>query len=85
MIALRGDEHLCLVLEPAKRLAMHDPVAVALERGAQRTALLGVHAPGGGVGMHRQRAQRALFVLRDAGGESISDWAVGMAHGNARV
>ena len=85
MIALRGDEHLRLVFEPAERLAMHDPVAVPLKRSTQRTVVLGVHAPGGGVGMHRQRAQRALLVLRDAGGKSISDWAVGMAHGNARV
>ena len=36
VVALRRDEHLRLVLEPAERLAVHDPVAVALERRAQR-------------------------------------------------
>ena len=36
VVALRRDEDLRLVLEPAERLAVHDPVAVALERRAQR-------------------------------------------------
>ena len=34
VVALRGDEHLGLVLEAAERLGVHDPVAVALERRA---------------------------------------------------
>ena len=35
VVALRRDEHLGLVLEPPERLAVHDPVAVALERRPQ--------------------------------------------------
>src|SRR3954467_7841013 len=34
VIALRGDEDLRLVLQPAERLRVHDPVAVSLERRA---------------------------------------------------
>src|SRR5690606_23050974 len=40
VVALRGDEHLRLVLEAAERLAVDDPVAVALERRAQPAVLL---------------------------------------------
>ena len=36
MVALVAHEHLRLVLEAAERGAVHDPVAVALERAAQR-------------------------------------------------
>src|SRR3954451_22190406 len=32
VIASRSEKYLCLVLEPAERLAMHDAVAVVLER-----------------------------------------------------
>jgi hypothetical protein len=35
MVALGRHEHLRLVLEPPERLRVHDPVAVALERGPQ--------------------------------------------------
>ena len=41
VVALRRDEHLRLVLEPAERLRVHDPVAVALERRAKRRVRLG--------------------------------------------
>ena len=41
VVALGRDEHLRLVLEPPERLAVHDPVAVALQRRAQRAVLLG--------------------------------------------
>ena len=40
VVALWGDEHLGLLLEPAKRLAVDDPVAVALEGRAQRAVLV---------------------------------------------
>jgi hypothetical protein len=40
VVALGGDEHLRLVLEPAEGLGVDDPVAIALERGAQRAVLL---------------------------------------------
>ena len=38
VVALGRDEHLRLVLEPPERLAVHDPVTIALERRPQ-TAL----------------------------------------------
>ena len=41
VVAPRGDEHLRLVRQPAKRLAVDDAVAVALERRAQPAVLLG--------------------------------------------
>src|ERR671916_1628555 len=40
VIALGRDEDLRLVLQPPERLRVHDPVAVALERRAQRALLL---------------------------------------------
>ena len=40
VVALGRDEHLRLVLEPAERLGVDDPVAVALERRAQRRVRL---------------------------------------------
>ena len=40
VVALGRDEHLRLVLEPPERLGVHDPVAVALERRAQRAVVL---------------------------------------------
>src|SRR5918997_494958 len=46
VIALGRDEHLRLVLEPAERLAVDDPVAVALERRAQPAVLLRPRAVG---------------------------------------
>ena len=46
VVALGRHEHLRLVLEPPERLAVHDPVAVALERRAQRALLLR-HRPHG--------------------------------------
>jgi hypothetical protein len=47
VIASRRHEHLCLVLQPAERLAVHDPVAVALKRRAQRAVLLRLRASRG--------------------------------------
>jgi hypothetical protein len=40
VVAARRDEHLRLVRQAAKGLAVHDPVAIALERRAQRAVLL---------------------------------------------
>jgi hypothetical protein len=41
VVALRRDEHLCLVLQPPERLRVDDPIAIALERRAQRRVRLG--------------------------------------------
>ena len=59
VIALGRDEHLRLVLEPPERLAVHDPVAVALERRAQAAVVLRAHAVGRlRTGRRRRRARR---------------------------
>ena len=46
VVAARRDEHLGLVLEAAERLAVDDPVAVALKRRAQPAVGLGAEPPG---------------------------------------
>ena len=63
VVALGRDEHLRLVLEPPERLAVDDPVAVALERRPQTAVLLGP-ARCGRVGARRQRREVALLVRR---------------------
>ena len=58
VVALVVDEHLGLVLEAAERGAVDDPVAVALERAAQRALRLGMTAaaaPRRITGVGRQR------------------------------
>jgi hypothetical protein len=72
VIALRRHEHLRLVLQPAERLAVHDSVAVALERSAQRAVLL-CPCASCGVGARRQRRQRVLLQLALSLGEDIRD------------
>jgi hypothetical protein len=63
VVPLGGDEHLGLVLQPAERLGMDDPVPVSLEGGSQivrwllALPALGFTAEGGPVG------QRAPFDL----------------------
>ena len=43
VVSLGRDEHLRLVLQAAKGLAVHDAVAIALKRRAQRAILLREH------------------------------------------
>ena len=59
VVALGRHEHLRLVLEPPERLAVHDPVAIALERRAQRALLLR-HRAHGGVRGRRERGQAVV-------------------------
>ncbi len=58
VVALGGDEDLCLVLEAAEGLGVDDPVAVALERRAQRTVGLRGWRRCGGVGAESQARER---------------------------
>ena len=44
VVAFRVDEDLCLPLQPAERLGVDDPVAVALERRSHAARLLGAKA-----------------------------------------
>ena len=62
VVALGRDEHLRLVLEPPERLGVHDPVAVALERGAVVRVRLGLLALGR-VGARGERRERFLEPL----------------------
>ncbi len=74
MVALGRDEHLRLVREPAKRLAVHDPVAIALKRGAQRAVLLLARALRR-VGARRERGERVILLSADTRRECGGDGA----------
>ena len=81
MVALRVDEDLRLVLQAAERLAVDDPVAVALERRPQAALLLlGVVAPPGLVRAHGERGEPALLLLADAGLEAVRDPSSQIGH-----
>ena len=56
VVALRGDEYLCLVGQAAKRLGMDDAVAVTLETGAVRAGGQGPLPSSGGGGARRPAA-----------------------------
>ena len=77
VVAARRDEHLRLVLQPAERLAVDDPVAVALKRGAQAAVRL---RPGAQrrVGARRERRQLRLLTRADALLEIVGDRPVRM-------
>src|SRR5680860_1358292 len=59
IITLMGDEHLRLMLEPAKGAGMDDPVAVALKARAERAVFLG-----------REASARAIWMRGDTRGHS---------------
>ena len=65
-------EHLGLVPQPPKRLAVDDPVAVALERGAQPAVGLRT-PPGRRVGAGRKRRVVGLLSRLDPSREGVSD------------
>jgi len=80
VVARRFDEDLRLALEPAERLRVEDPVAVALERRSHPTFVLGTEAASGLVGAHRARRQPALLVLADARLEGVLDSSGNLGH-----
>src|SRR5437667_10020665 len=61
--ALGREEHLRLVLETAERFGVDDPVAVALEAGADRIGRLGPFAATALRRQHRMRRERFSFDL----------------------
>src|SRR6202035_5442552 len=68
VVSAWGDEHLGLVLQTPERLAVHDPITVALERRAQSAVRFGLEA----IGRVRPRGLRrevALLTLLDPVGE----------------
>ena len=67
MIALVADEHLGFVLEAAERGAVHDAIAVALERAAQRIFGLGMAPPPTALRMARVGGERPAGAAVDAG------------------
>ena len=73
VVALRVDEDLRLPLQPAERLRVDDPVAVALERRPHAALLLFALAAARLVGAHGERRQPRLLVLADAGLEGVSN------------
>ena len=72
VVALGRDEHLRLVLEPPERLAVHDPVAVALERRPQAAVGLLALAARGIRRRGERRQPRGLARLL-GGGEVAGD------------
>ena len=78
VIALRGHEHLRLVLEPPERLRVQDPVAVPLKRGAVRARLLGYLAHRVG-GPRRPGVERRLAAELDA--HTGASRLIGNTHG----
>ena len=59
------DEDLRLALQPAERLGMDDPVAVALERRPDVGLLLGLQPPAGLVRADRERRERVVLERAD--------------------
>src|SRR5437763_4132659 len=85
VIALGIDEHLRLVTEPAERLGMDDPVAVALEGRSQPALVLRQVASAGLVGADRERRQPPLLVLTHEPGEGIGNATGGFRHQAANL
>ena len=80
VIALGGDEDLGLVLEPAEGLRVDDPVAVALERRAQRAVgLLDARARRG---IGRRRLGRRGTRSSQARTAILQRWRVGAPRGS---
>jgi hypothetical protein len=65
MIAFVADEHLGLVLEPAERGAVHDTIAVALERAAQRVIGFGMTPPPAALRIAREGCERPAGAAVD--------------------
>ena len=83
VVAGRQHEHLRLVLEPAERLAVHDPVAVALKRRPQPAVGL-VELAYGRVRARRERRQIRLLAglhpLRERVGDGPARMLVNPVH-----
>ena len=74
VVALGRDEDLRLVLQAPERLAVHDPVAVALQRRAQRAVGL-VDRALGRIGARGERRELLLLPRAAARGEALRDGA----------
>ena len=74
VVALGRDEHLRLVLQAPEGLAVHDPVAIALQRRAQRAVGLG-DGPRGRIGARGERRQVLVLPRTAACREALRDGA----------
>src|SRR5512134_456299 len=61
MIALRGEEHLCLVFQAAERLGVDDAIAIALKCGADAVFSLRSHSALAVGALGRNRRQNLPF------------------------
>ena len=77
VVTARRHEHLGLVLEPPERLAVHDPVTIALKRRAQPAVRFGAHALRR-IRTRGQRRQLCLLALAHAPLERVGDGAARM-------
>ncbi len=73
VVAGRIDEDLRLAFQPAKRLGMDDPVAVALERRTDPAVLFLADAAACLVRTDGRRRERMLFELANAGCEQVGN------------
>ena len=76
VVPARSDEHLRLVRQAPKRLAVHDPVAVALKGRTQGAIVLRPH-PARRVGARRERREPPLLLLADTGRKLRRDGVLG--------
>ena len=81
VVAGRVDEDLRLVHQPAERLRVDDPVAVALERRPQPAFVLRPGTAARLVGAHGKRRKPTLFVLAEARLEGVGDRSGYFRHG----
>ena len=77
MVSGRVDEDLRLALQPAERLRVQDPVAIALERRAQAAFVLLAHAPARLVRAHGERREPGVLLLPDPRLECVGYEALG--------
>jgi hypothetical protein len=73
VVACWIDENLRLALQPAKRLRMQDPVAIALERRAKASIVIRPKPAARLVGAHGQRRQPSFLLLAHLTLEGIRD------------
>src|SRR5262245_25292614 len=64
MVVDRPSEHLRFAHQPAKRGAMHDPLAVALKHAPERVRFFRVRPATTVRGMHRVRGKPGIFKSR---------------------
>ena len=75
VVALGRNKHLRLVLQATERLGVHDAIAIALERRAQATRLLGVGTPERIRRPRRPRSKACVLLAEHPLEKAIGDGA----------